>query len=87
MSTNTRGSLEKDVNASHLERTGTLGSTPDAQIYVDDEEPELHMKTWLALAAMCILQYVSLLALVGPPTVVRRRATLATHTRYTDILA
>ena len=67
----TRGSLEKDVNASHLERTGTAGSTPDAQIFTDDEEPELHMKTWLALAAMCILQYVTLLALVGPPTVVR----------------
>lgn len=65
----TRGSLEKDVNnIEHLERSG---STPDAQIFTDDEEPELHMKTWLALAAMCILQYVTLLALVGPPTVVR----------------
>jgi hypothetical protein len=32
----------------------------------DDEVPELHIKTWLALAAMGVIQYTSLLALVSP---------------------
>ena len=63
-----RTSLEKpDFDVEHREH-GQDGSAP--QLYTEDEEPELHLKTWLALAAMCVLQYVSLLALVGPPTVV-----------------
>ncbi|CAK1364172.1 unnamed protein product [Cercospora beticola] len=63
----TRKSLEKpDFDVEHREH-GQDGSAP--QLYTKDEEPELHLKTWLALAAMCVLQYVSLLALVGPPTV------------------
>lgn len=68
----TPGSLEKeDVNnIEHLDRSSSGRTPDDAQILTDDEEPELHMKTWLALAAMCILQYVTLLALVGPPTAV-----------------
>jgi hypothetical protein len=36
----------------------------------DDEVPELHIKTWLALAAMGVIQYTSLLALVSPSAVV-----------------
>ena len=40
-------------------------------IYLDaDEEPQLHWRTYLALAAMCVLQFVSLVALLGPPTAV-----------------
>ncbi|KIV91817.1 hypothetical protein PV10_06314 [Exophiala mesophila] len=35
----------------------------------EDEEPELHMRTWVALAAMVVLQFVMLLALQGPPAV------------------
>lgn len=36
----------------------------------DEEEPELHMRTWLALAAMWLLNYVQVVALQGPPAVV-----------------
>ena len=49
-------------------------------IYLDaDEEPQLHWRTYLALAAMCILQFVSLLALLGPPTAVRLYSSMATR--------
>ena len=37
----------------------------------DDEEPELHARTYLALAAMFLLNLVQVLALQGPPAVVR----------------
>lgn len=37
----------------------------------DDEEPELHARTYVALAAMFLLNLVQVLALQGPPAVVR----------------
>ncbi len=36
----------------------------------DDQEPEIHIRTWLAVAAMTILNFVALVALTGPPTMV-----------------
>ncbi|KAK5455817.1 hypothetical protein LTS15_005134 [Exophiala xenobiotica] len=39
-------------------------------VYDDDfEEPEIHMRTWVALAAMCLLSMAQLVALQGPPAV------------------
>jgi hypothetical protein len=41
-------------------------------VYEDnDEEPELHARTYFALAAMFLLNLVQVLALQGPPAVVR----------------
>ncbi|GAD99999.1 similar to MFS drug efflux pump [Paecilomyces variotii No. 5] len=36
-------------------------------VYDEDEEPELHIRTWVALAAMFLLNMVQVLALMGPP--------------------
>jgi hypothetical protein len=36
----------------------------------DDEEPELHMRTYVALLAMFLLNLVQVFALQGPPAVV-----------------
>jgi len=36
----------------------------------DEEEPEIHMRTWVALGAMWLLNYVQVVALQGPPAVV-----------------
>jgi hypothetical protein len=36
-----------------------------------DEEPELHLRTYIAVAAMLLLNYVQVIALQGPPVVVR----------------
>jgi hypothetical protein len=33
-------------------------------------EPELHARTYIALAAMILLNFIQILALQGPPTVV-----------------
>ena len=35
-----------------------------------DEEPELHARTYIALAAMFLLNFVQIVALQGPPAVV-----------------
>lgn len=37
----------------------------------DEEEPEIHVRTWIALAAMFLLNMVQVVALQGPPAVVR----------------
>lgn len=41
----------------------------------DEEEPEIHMRTWVALGAMWLLNYVQVVALQGPPAVVRNNIT------------
>ena len=53
----------------HVERV----VTSDANLVYDDndEEPELHARTYFALAAMFLLNLVQVLALQGPPAVVR----------------
>lgn len=39
-------------------------------VYDDAEhEPELHMRTWIALAAMCLFNYNVIFALLSPPAV------------------
>jgi hypothetical protein len=35
-----------------------------------DEEPVVHLRTWIALASMFLMNFVQTLALQGPPSVV-----------------
>ena len=45
------------------------GSGEKSLVYADDDqEPELHVRTWIAVAAMIVLNFVILVALQGPPT-------------------
>ena len=37
----------------------------------DEAEPELHARTWIALAAMHLVVFTQVVALQGPPAVVR----------------
>lgn len=39
-------------------------------VYDGDDEPEIHIKTWIALASMFVLNFVQVFALQGPPAVV-----------------
>jgi hypothetical protein len=58
---------EKNEEVNHLEN----GITPASNlVYEDDEEPELHARTYFALAAMFFLNLVQVFALQGPPAVV-----------------
>ena len=53
----------------HLEQRSQL----DVQnlVYADDnEEPAIHIQTWIAVFAMCVLSYVQFIALTGPPLIV-----------------
>ena len=46
--------------------------TEDGNLVYDvvDEEQEIHMRTWIALLAMFLLNLVQVFALQGPPAVV-----------------
>jgi hypothetical protein len=60
-------SPEMEAEATHLENAERVTTLA----YNDHEhEPELHWKTWFALISMCILQFVQLSALLGPPSAV-----------------
>jgi hypothetical protein len=57
------------LEASHLERSQ---GPEDNLVYDDPEgEPELHARTYVAVAAMFLLNLVQVFALQGPPVVVR----------------
>lgn len=62
--------LEKQPSeAQHMEKP----VTDDNPVYDEvDEEPEIHMRTWIALASMFLLNLVQVFALQGPPAVVGR---------------
>ena len=52
----------------HLEHIDLVQGAP---VYDDAEhEPELHIRTWVALVAMCLFNYVVVFALLSPPAVV-----------------
>ena len=66
---------EKDAMSQekHVERSDdmTSDSENDNLVYDDaDDEPELHARTYIALAAMFVLNLVQVFALQGPPAVV-----------------
>ncbi|KAJ6442541.1 siderophore iron transporter [Purpureocillium lavendulum] len=66
--------LDKDGLAHHHEDTvDDEKSRPASElnlVYANvDEEPEIHIRTYVALAAMLMLNYVQVIALQGPPVV------------------
>jgi hypothetical protein len=65
------------VNASEVEKSREDVSPIGGNFVYDDndEEPELHARTYFALAAMFFLNLVQVLALQGPPAVVRNKIT------------
>ena len=66
--------MEKEDFAAQEKHLEVACDKPTDQnlVYNDDEEePEIHMRTWIALAALWMLNYVQVVALQGPPAVVR----------------
>lgn len=61
--------VEHNQKTEHSERV----PTPTGNLVYDhnDEEPEIHARTYFALAAMFLLNFVQVVALQGPPAVVR----------------
>ena len=50
-------------------------------VYDDaEQEPELHLRTYVAVAAMFLLNFVQVFALTGPPVVVGCPGALDLHT-------
>lgn len=57
--------IEYAANAPDL-----AGKQPENLVYLEDEEPELHISTCFALAAMFLLNLVQVFGLMGPPAAV-----------------
>lgn len=64
--------LEIPVHKHTADNSEKAPSTIDDNLVYDDaeEEPEIHIRTWVAVAAMFLLNLVQILALLGPPVVV-----------------
>jgi hypothetical protein len=61
--------VEKNSHeAQHLEHAKT--SSLNLEYNDDEKEPEIHARTYVALAAMFLLNFVQVVALQGPPAVV-----------------
>ncbi len=55
----------------HLERSRTGSDQSGNLVYQEeDKEPEIHLRTWVALGCMCLLLCVQSISLQGPPAVV-----------------
>lgn len=64
-------SLDKVEGMSEEKQLEHVVSSENNLVYDEvDEEPELHARTWLAIAAMFLLNLVQVFALQGPPAVV-----------------
>ena len=65
--------IDEKGSAHQLEQTTHDLSAPtvgDLSYTAEDEEPEIHARTYIALLALFFLNYVQLVALTGPPEVV-----------------
>ena len=59
---------DEKVDVTRVEPTA---ASFNIEYYDDEHEPELHARTYVALLAMFLLNMVQVLALQGPPAVVR----------------
>ena len=68
------GQTDMKEAASHVESQGEKESQVPIEenlaYNIVDEEPEIHLQTYIAVAAMLFLNYVQIIALQGPPVVV-----------------
>jgi hypothetical protein len=64
---------EKDeIVAVHENCVKRIQDVDDNLVYDNDNEvPDMHLRTYIAVAAMFLLNFVQVVALQGPPTVVR----------------
>lgn len=67
--TETKGLPTSELEHAENNPDGLQNSTFDV-----DVEPKLHVRTYIALAAMVLLNYIQVLALQGPPAVVCPKA-------------
>lgn len=78
-------SLDDEAKADSL-KVEDLGQTPSQEgnlFYDGEEEPEIHMRTWIALASMFLLNLVQVFALQGPPAVVGKKVNMSKPCIYT----
>lgn len=73
------------VESHNMEDLEKTTSPPSGNLVYDhdDEEPEIHLRTWIAMASMFMMNFVQVFALQGPPSVVRKLPFSVTTTRLT----
>lgn len=80
LATTTSSEVEKGGNVELIEFSrdgksplGAHNQQADLTYDDEDEEPALHARTYFALLALFLLNFVQVVALTGPPTVVCER--------------
>ncbi len=61
---------KEDIRYELCENAPVAQGAQDPVYDQDEEEPQLHARTWIALAAFFLLNYVQVLALQSPSSVV-----------------
>lgn len=67
------GAAQPVEHVEHVEDTKSLDLNLPVDLAYDneEEEPALHSRTYLALVALFVLNFVQVVALTGPPMIVR----------------
>jgi hypothetical protein len=62
--------VDRKVEAEHVEQSSVTANQDNLAYADEEEEPELHARTYLAIAALFVLNFVQVFALTGPPAIV-----------------
>lgn len=69
--TATQEKIETSANSDYIEHgQGEFDPSRNLVYTAEDEEPEIRLRTWVALICTNLLLYVQVFALQGPPAVV-----------------
>ena len=71
--------LHEKTHSAFVEYAGDNSSNLNLTYDDDEEEPELHFRTWIAIIAMFALNLVQVFALLGPPAVVSTLVRSSSH--------
>lgn len=67
--------IDHDAKAPSDHHAEHVGTTSDGNLHYenDEEEPEIHARTYVAVGSVIVFTIAGLLSLQGPPAVVRTR--------------
>ena len=80
---NTEQKLDVSEKSTHVEDGDPDSSLPGNLVYVqEDEEPEIHIRTWVAYGSMLLLIFCQNMCLQGPPSVVSSNLSQTTMSSF-----
>lgn len=67
--------IDHDAKVPSDQHAEHVGTTSDGNLHYenDEEEPDIHLRTYVAVGSVIVFTFAGLLSLQGPPAVVRTR--------------